>query len=121
MRNLAIAAFVCSTSVAWAADSVEFTPPIRLDTSEQLANLLATNPDHYARAQRIIAAANTLCHPGQPKSQHARLDSGDDVSCGHLFLTSNPPKREVAFTLDRIAYVALVPVTVDPPRPTKAE
>jgi hypothetical protein len=120
MRNLAIAAFVCTTSVAWAADSVEITAPIHLDTPEQLANLLATNPDHYARAQRIIAAANTLCHPGQPKSQHAGLDSRD-VSCGHLFLTSNPPKREVTFTLDRIPYVALVPVTVDPPHPTKAE
>lgn len=91
-----------------------------LDTPADLANLRATNPSHYGRAQRIIAAAKALCRPGQPTLQSTELDSRH-MKCGHLFLTSNPPKREISFTLDRTNYVALVTVTADPPKPLRIE
>ena len=32
-----------------------------------LEELRTTNPDHYARAQRILAAANHLCRPRVPE------------------------------------------------------
>ena len=116
MKNLVLAVLVCSASFAWASDSVEIRPPVRLNTPEDLANLRATNPDHYARAQRVIAAANVLCPPGRPQLQSTELHSGN-LSCGQVFLTSNPPKREITFKLDSIKYVALVTITADPPKP----
>lgn len=42
---------------AGAADEVVY-----LDAST-LARLQVTNPNHYARAQRILTAANYLCRP----------------------------------------------------------
>jgi hypothetical protein len=88
-------------------------PPVRLYTAEDLTNLRTTNPDHYARAARLIAAANQLCQPGKPKLQNT---DGRDISCGVLLLTSNPPKRELSFVLDRTRYVALVTITADRPK-----
>jgi hypothetical protein len=87
---------------------------------EGLSNLRATNPDRYARAIGVMAAANKLCKPGAMKLQSLELVS-DDVTCGRLFLTSNPPKREVSFTLDSTRYVAVVTITDNPPEPMKVE
>ena len=93
-------------------------PPVRLYTAGELANLRATNPDHYARAVRLIASANRLCQPGKPKLQNT---DGRDISCGLLLFTSNPPKRELSFVLDRTKYVALVTLTADRPQPLPAD
>lgn len=113
MRNLVVAILVCGASYAWAQDSVVIQPPVRLYTADDLANLRATNPDHYARAVRLIAAANRLCQPGQPKLQNT---DGRDITCGFLLLASNPPKRELSFRLDGIRYLALVTITADRPK-----
>jgi hypothetical protein len=118
MRNLVVAILACGASYAWAEDAVLIQPPVRLYTAEDLANLHATNPDHYARATRLISAANRLCHPGKPKLQNT---DGRDISCGLLLLTSNPPKRELSFVLDRTRYVALVTLTADRPKPLPAD
>lgn len=116
MKNFVLAVLLCNASFAWASDSVEIRFPVRLNTSEDLENLRATNPDHYARAQRVIAAANVLCPPGRPQLQSIELDSRN-LWCGQVFLTSNPPKREITFKLDSTTYVALVTITADPPKP----
>ncbi|HEX8783995.1 MAG TPA: hypothetical protein VF764_11520 [Steroidobacteraceae bacterium] len=116
MRSLIPAAFVCSASVCWAdepADPVVFKPPVRLDSAAALARLRKTNPEHYARAVRLMESANSLCKPGAPKLQNA---DGRDISCAMLLLTSNPPKRALSFTLDGTPYVAIVTVTADPPQ-----
>jgi hypothetical protein len=94
--------------------------PVRLDSPDQLANLRATNPDHYARARRIMVAANRLCRPGAPKLQETNLHRRD-FSCGQVFLTSNPPKREISFKLDTTQYVALVTITDTPPEAVKVD
>ena len=120
MRAMIIALCISSASLTWADESVVFKPAIRLDTREELANLRAANPSHYARATRLIAAANSLCPPGRPKLQSTELHS-QQLSCGDLFRTSNPPKREISFTLDGIPYAALVTVTADPPKPQHAD
>ncbi len=114
MRTFMLAALVCSTSLAGAADVVVIQPSVHLDTAEDLARLRAANPNHYARAKRLIAAANTLCQPGKPQLQNA---DGRDISCELLLLTSNPPKRLFSFTLDSTRYVALVKMTADQPKP----
>lgn len=116
MRKLILAAFMCSASVCWgneSADTVVLKPPVHLDSAADLAQLRRTNPDHYARAVRLMNSANRLCKPGTPKLQNA---DGHDISCAMLLLTSNPPKRALSFMLDNTRYVAIVTVTADRPQ-----
>jgi hypothetical protein len=94
------------------------TPPVQLNSNADLARLRETNPEHYARAVRLMHAANTLCSPGEPKLQNT---DGRDISCAMLLLTSNPPKRALSFTLDNTRYVAIVTITADRPEPTRAD
>lgn len=94
---------------------------VYLDGAAALARLRATNPDHFARAQRIIAAANELCRPGPERLQLA-WSGARDLACARTLLkTSNPPKREITFRLDDTRYIALVTVTDDPPRLVAAQ
>jgi hypothetical protein len=78
-----------------------------------LEQLRTTNPDHYARAQRILAAAaGHLCGPGMLRAELAKLGA-NDVSCTpELLLTSLPPKWRMHFWLDDTHYVAYVKVGV---------
>lgn len=121
MRRLVIGVFlyaVCAAN-AW-GDNIVGEAAVRLYTPADLANLRATNFAHYARAQHIIAAANRLCAPTPPRLEEAALNARR-VACGHALLTSNPPKRELAFTLDHTSYVALVTITDTPPRAIEAQ
>jgi hypothetical protein len=118
MRNVVVVAIlVCGASCGWAQDSLVSQAPVLLYTAEDFATLRATNPDHYARATRLMASANRLCQPGKPTLQNA---DARDISCGLLLLTSNPPKRELSFVLDRTKYQALVTITADRPTPIPA-
>ena len=74
-----------------------------------LEELSKSNPGHYAEAQRVMAAASTLCAPGHLQTRKAlRLP---EASCREAFLrTSYPPKREISFQLDETRYVTLVTV-----------
>jgi hypothetical protein len=89
---------------------------VYLDGPADLARLRVTNPEHYARAEKILAAANQLCRPKQGDVSYARFQAGE-ISCSDMLLkTSNPPKRQIHFTLDDTHYIALVVITDDPPR-----
>lgn len=89
---------------------------IYLQGERDLAQLAAANPDHYARAQRVMAAANELCRAKPPQVEFA-ASRARGVSCLPMLLkTSNPPKRQITFTLDTTRYIALVTVTASPPR-----
>ena len=115
MRNLILAALMCSASISWADEPVApvvLEPPVRLASATDLAQLRKTNPGHYARAMRLMSSANRLCKPGEPKVQNA---DGRDISCTMLLLTSDPPKRALTFTLDSTPYVAIVTITSDRP------
>jgi hypothetical protein len=97
------------------ASGVSYPTVVYLDDAT-LAKLRTTNPNHYARAQKIFAAARELCKPGPPEVTFAKSDARD-VSCSKMLLrTSNPPKREITFRLDDTRYIALVAMTEDPPR-----
>lgn len=90
-------------------------PTVFLDGPADLARLRASDPAHYARAIRVLAAANHLCRPGQGTLQS--VAGSRDVQCeGQLLLTSNPPQWRLSFTLDTTHYIALVQITDDPPR-----
>jgi hypothetical protein len=92
-----------------------FDKTVYLD-SRGLEQLRSTNPDRYARAQRILAAANRLCRPGVPEVYLAEFGVRDFSCAPMLLLTSLPPKREIGFRLDHTRYIARVVVTDDPPR-----
>jgi len=114
MRNtplsLGLAALTAHAAVALS------NPPVYLNGQDDLDRLRATHPDRYARAERIMAAANELCRPRPGEVSYAEFEA-KDISCSDVLLkTSNPPKRQISFTLDDTRYIALVAVTDDPPR-----
>ena len=121
MRGLPLALLTllgfCAQS-AQADDQSLTVPPKRtvyLEGPADLARLQAAHPEHYARAVRVLAAANHLCRPGRGHLQS--VAGSRDVQCaGQLLLTSNPPQWQLSFTLDDTRYIALVPVSDDPPR-----
>lgn len=103
----------------WAGDekvpSVTLPQSIYLDAAT-LARLRVNNPNHYARAERILAAANYLCRPRVPVVYLASFGA-QDLSCEPMvLLTSNPPQWRIGFRLDETRYVAAVWITDDPPR-----
>jgi hypothetical protein len=107
---------LCATS-ALADETTLASPPSRtvyLDGPADLARLREVNPGHYARAERILAAANQLCRPG-PGRLLGTLGARE-LECAAELLTSNPPKRRLTFTLDDTRYIALATITDDPPR-----
>jgi hypothetical protein len=114
MRFALIALALSAMSARLAADPAS-GEPVYLDGPSALARLEARNPDHYARAARILASANHLCREGRPGLQHAGADLRS-FTCGMLLRTSNPPKRRISFRLDDTRYVALVTITDDAPR-----
>jgi hypothetical protein len=94
---------------------------VYLDDAASLAELRAANPVHYARAQKILAAANQLCRPTAGEVEYAKFDA-KNISClRSLIKTSNPPKRQISFRLDDTQYIALVTLTDDPPRLVAAD
>jgi hypothetical protein len=96
-----------------------FDKSVYLD-ARALEELRATNPDHYARARRILSAANHLCRPHLPEATLVEFRM-EDFSCqAMLLLTSLPPQREIGFRLDHTRYIARVFVTDDPPRAVPA-
>jgi hypothetical protein len=117
MRNVAFAfAVALAVSGAWAVTPAGGGGVVHLDGAASLAKLRATNPGHYVRARKILAAANQLCRPTTGELENANFDA-KNISCiRSLVKTSNPPKREISFRLDDTQYVALVTLTDDPPR-----
>jgi len=119
MMRYIIGFSLCAAAACYASDTTPADQTIRLFTPADLEKLHSTNPDHWRRAEKLIAAANQYCPVGTPKTQSADLRS-NQVNCGHLDMTSNPPKREITFNLDGTHYVALVTLTASPAKPVPA-
>jgi hypothetical protein len=107
-RYLLIGLCLAGTATTLAAPpSSVWTPPkrtVRLD-SATLEQLRATNPKFYARVERVLASADQLCKPGEPKL--LQLDA-KDIGCGQLLFATYPPQRELTFELDDTRYIATV-------------
>jgi|SRR5579862_6503669 len=113
------AAVLAFATQGWAGDdripSVTLPQSVYLDAAT-LARLRVSNPNHYARAERILTAANYLCRPRVPDVYLASFGA-QDLSCEPMvLLTSNPPQWRIGFRLDETRYVAAVWITDDPPR-----
>jgi hypothetical protein len=117
--SVAMAATIAMTAAGMAADKADEAAPSRIAPPPlvylygraDMEKLREANPGHYARAQQIIAASDEICKPGKDEVYFAKFDA-KDVSCQNMFVkTSNPPKREIGFTLDDVRYVALITLT----------
>ena len=119
MMRYVIGLSACAAVACYASDTAPAGQTVHLFTPADLEKLHSTNPDHWWRAEKLIAAANQYCPVGTPKTQSADLRS-NQVNCGHFDMTSNPPKREITFILDGTRYVALVTLTASPAKPVPA-
>jgi len=118
MRSTLLSLGLIALTVTFAPHTATALPDkyVYLYGQSDLDRLRATNPGHYARAERIMAAANQLCRPKPGEVSYARFDARD-ISCSEMLVkTSNPPKRQISFTLDDTHYIALVVITDDPAR-----
>jgi hypothetical protein len=114
---------VAAVATAVSSNVAEAFPDkiVYLDGPDDLARLRAANPEHYAQAELIMAAANELCRP-QPGATAFAKSKAKEISCTDMLLrTSNPPKRQIKFTLDDTHYIALVAITDNPPRAVPAK
>ena len=109
------AAMAAGAAVGIAADADQ-APAVRvaprttiyLYGEADLEKLRQANPSHYARAQSLIAESDEICKPGRDELEYVKYDA-KAVSCRSMFIkTSNPPKRELGFTLDDVRYVAVI-------------
>jgi len=107
-----------SASAARAAEPLPATPAVETVylNAAALAQLQTTNPERYARVERILAAAHSLCRPHAPESELASFGVRDFECAPRLLLTSNPPQWRIGFRIDATRYVATVFVTGDSPR-----
>jgi len=96
-----------------AAETPAASPPkvVYLYGQSSLDELRSTNPLHYARAVKIIAAAPQLCRFSTPEVIFAAFEARDVHCARGMFKTSYPPKWTLDFRLDAVSYVALVTVT----------
>jgi hypothetical protein len=115
---LAAAAFV---SGAWAVTPAPGGGGVVYLDDAALAALRTANPGHYARAQKILSAANQLCRPTAGEVEYAKFDAKNIACARSLIKTSNPPKRQISFRLDSTEYIALVTLTDDPARLVAAD
>lgn len=82
----------------------------RLDSQDELDHLRTSNPQHYAIARKILAAANEICDAQKGKPMRMRFDAQELRCTSAFWLTSNPPKRMLSFKIDDTVYSALVEV-----------
>src|SRR5262245_50989727 len=109
--TLMVAAVAVSSALADEAPPAPKPPQVvYLNGAAALANLAKTNPNHAARAERILAAAGELCKPGPESINYASFQASDIRCQGEMLRTSLPAKRQIAFTLDETRYLAMVTV-----------
>jgi hypothetical protein len=86
--------------------------PIDLDSPGKLEAIARDRPNHFAAIQRILAEV-----PRQPSDEAAvatwmrtQFDA-QDIRYADFFMTSLPPKKRLAFSLDNTAYVKVITLT----------
>jgi hypothetical protein len=112
MRN-ALALFVLAmlATVALAA-AAPFTPTrtIDLDRPGALEALEQSNPVHHEKVLKIVEGIVRQPEAAVPR-WIAVTFNGSGVDYAPIVMTSHPPKRRLAFTLDDTRYVTVVTLT----------
>ena len=105
---------ILGASVTLAEDApaaVKRPSVVYLRGDKDLEKLKQANPDHYARAKILMAAADVVCKPGPLSVVPTEANAKDTKCADMLVLMSYPAKRTLVFTLDDVYYVAYVVLT----------
>jgi len=78
-------------------------PAIDLDTPGALESLRRSNVNHFERIQGVVAGLSSSSADVAPVWLRARYQA-DDLVVGAMTLTSYPPQRKLALTLDETRY-----------------
>jgi hypothetical protein len=85
---------------------------IDLNQPEVLERLARENPFHFAMIRRILAGVDTMPEHAVGRWMKAQF-SATDVTYSPVLLTSDPPKKQLTFTLETTRYSALLALTPD--------
>ena len=110
MRILFAASFVLALLLGQVTPAVGQTHVVDLDVPGSLEALGRDNPRHFKEVCERIA--QTLRYPYSEFSPSAQPVSGAYRGPAVL-LTSYPPRRRLAFTIDDVQYVTLVTISAD--------
>ena len=82
--------------------------PIDLDRPGVLDQVRRERPARFEAISQVLRAAERLpCKEGELKTLRTRFDVRD-LACTTLLMTSDPPKRRVAFAVGDEHYIAVV-------------
>jgi hypothetical protein len=85
---------------------------VDLNQPEALQRLARENPFHFAMIRRILAGVDMM--PEQAVGRWMKTQfNATDVTYSPVLLTSDPPKKQLAFTLETTHYSALLSLTPD--------
>lgn len=87
---------------------------VDLNAPGALEKLRRVDPAHYAKVERILAEVQDLPSDSVPRWMRARFDA-KQVDYGDFLLTSYPPQKRLAFSLDDTRYFGTVTLTHDRP------
>jgi hypothetical protein len=85
---------------------------VDLNQPEALQRLARENPFHFAMIRRILAGVDTVPEHTVGRWMKAQFNA-TDVTYSPVLLTSDPPKKLLAFTLETTHYSALLSLTPD--------
>jgi len=100
--GLSVFALACTVQ-AQASGAIDLNAPGNLEAIER------ANPGHYAKIQRILAEVPQRAPAERSVASWMRTEfQARDIHYTDLVMTSLPPKKRLAFSLDDTAYVAVV-------------
>ncbi len=95
---------------------------IDLDLPGNLEAVQRTNPDHFARIERILDEVPRRLTSEQAVATWMRAEfQARNVRYADLIMTSLPPKKRLEFSLDDTSYVKVVTLTGWRSKPTPAK
>ena len=97
------ATFLYAVSIFASGQSAQPSRQVNLNAPGAMDRIKASSPAHYEAIQGIVSGLARNPHSTDARwiqtSFHAK-----DVSYGSALLTSHPPQRNIAFTLDETRY-----------------
>jgi hypothetical protein len=85
---------------------------VDLNQPEVLERLARENPFHFAMIRRILAGVDTMPELAVGRWMKAQFNA-TDVTYSPVLMTSDPPKKQLTFTLETSRYSALLTLTPD--------
>jgi hypothetical protein len=85
---------------------------IDLDVPGALEGIERSNPDHFAKIQRILTEVPQRPLGGDAVATWMRTEfQARDIEYNDLIMTSLPPKKRLQFSLDNTTYVKVLTLT----------